>query len=192
VEVRFTSTAIDGVIVVELDLHVDERGGFARTYCDREFEAAGLPTAYPQCNLSVNHRAGTLRGLHFNAEPYCEAKLVRCVRGAIHDVVVDLRAGSPTLFQHVAIELTADNRLALFVPTGCAHGFETLEDSTDVFYQMSSSYVPSAARGIRWDDAALHIPWPVIPTVMSDADAGYPDLDPASFDLSTNLSTNHG
>jgi dTDP-4-dehydrorhamnose 3,5-epimerase len=181
--VRFSSTAIDGVVVVELDLHLDERGGFARTYCDREFEAAGLPTTYPQCNLSVNDRAGTLRGLHFNAEPYCEAKLVRCVRGAIHDVVVDLRVGSPTRFEHIAIDLTADNRLALFVPAGCAHGFETLEDSTDVFYQMSARYVPHAARGIRWNDAALGIVWPVDPTVISAADAGYPDLDPDSFDL---------
>jgi len=181
--VRFTSTAIEGVVVVELDLHLDERGGFARTYCDKEFSEAGLPTSFPQCNLSVNHRAGTLRGLHYNVEPHCEAKLVRCVRGSMHDVVVDLRTGSPTRFRHVGVDLTAGNGLALFVPAGLAHGFVTLEDATDVYYQMGAAYVPEAARGIRWDDPALGIDWPVTPTVMSARDAGYPDIDPATFDL---------
>lgn len=174
----------DGVVVIELESHVDDRGGFARAYCDKEFEDQGLPTDFPQCNLSINNRAGTLRGLHYNAEPEGESKLVRCVRGAIHDVVVDLRPDSATRFGHVAVELSADNRLALFVPAGFAHGFVTLTDQTDVYYHMGSHYRPDAARGLRWDDPALAIDWPIRPVVMSSADANYPDLDPDSFDLS--------
>lgn len=180
---EFHPTALDGLVVIDLEPHVDDRGAFARTFCEAEFAAAGLPTWFPQCNLSVNDAAGTLRGLHFNAEPFGESKLVRCVRGAIHDVVVDLRPGSPTRFEHVGIDLTAVNRRALFVPEGCAHGFVTLEDDTDVYYHMGAGYVPGAARGLRWDDPALGIQWPVEPTVMSAADAGYPDLDPATFTL---------
>jgi dTDP-4-dehydrorhamnose 3,5-epimerase len=180
---HFVPTDIDGVVVVELEPHVDDRGLFARTYCEDEFGAAGLPTRFPQCNLSVNDRAGTLRGMHFNVAPYGESKLVRCVRGAIHDVVVDLRPGSPTRLEHVAIELSADNQLALFVPEGCAHGFLTLADRTDVYYHMGSAYVPSAARGMRWNDPLLSIDWPIEPTAMSAADAAYPDLDPTRPDL---------
>lgn len=182
---RFEPTAIDGVVVIELDSHVDDRGAFARTFCEAEFAAAGLPVHFPQCNLSVNDRAGTLRGMHFNISPHGEAKLIRCVRGAVHDVVVDLRPDSPTRFRHVAVDLTADNRRALFVPGDFAHGFVTLADRTDVYYHMGSSYVPAAARGIRWDDPALGIAWPVEPTTMSAADAGYPDVDPTAFDLAT-------
>ncbi len=181
----FRPTPLAGVVVVELEQHRDERGAFARTFCADEFAASGLPVDFPQCNLSMNDRAGTLRGMHFNVEPHGEAKLVRCVRGALYDVVVDLRSGSATRFEHVAVELTANNRLALFVPAGFAHGFVTLEDATDVYYHMGSSYVPSAARGLRWNDPALAIEWPIEPTVMSAADEGYPDLDPASFDLAT-------
>jgi dTDP-4-dehydrorhamnose 3,5-epimerase len=121
--------------------------------------------------------------MHYNVEPYGESKLVRCVRGAIYDVVVDLRPGSPSRFQHVAVELSAGNRRALFVPAGFAHGFVTLTDATDVYYHMGSSYVPDAARGIRWDDPVLSIDWPVAPTTMSEADAQYPALDPEAFDL---------
>jgi dTDP-4-dehydrorhamnose 3,5-epimerase len=182
---RFVRTDIDGVVIVELNAHVDDRGAFARTFCADEFAAAGLPTQFPQCNLSINDRTGTLRGMHFNIEPHGESKLVRCVRGAIHDVVVDLRDGSPSRFHHLAVELTADNRRALFVPAGFAHGFLTLEDRTDVYYHMGSSYVPHAARGLRWNDPVLRIDWPMSPTAMSLADAHHPDLDPATFDLAT-------
>ena len=182
---RFVRTDIDGVVIVELDAHVDDRGAFARTFCADEFAAAALPTQFPQCNLSINDRAGTLRGMHFNAEPHGESKLVRCVRGAIHDVVVDLRDGSPSRFHHVAVDLTADNRRALFVPAGFAHGFLTLEDRTDVYYHMGSAHVPHAARGLRWNDPVLGIDWPMSPTTMSLADSQHPDLDPATFDLAT-------
>jgi dTDP-4-dehydrorhamnose 3,5-epimerase len=182
---KFRGTSIEGVVVIDLEAHADDRGAFARTFCEDEFAAHGLPTHYPQCNLSVNDRAGTMRGMHFNVDPHGESKVVRCVRGAIHDVVVDLRHGSPTRFEHVAVDLTADNRRALFVPAGFAHGFLTLTDDTDVYYHMGACYVPSAARGLRWDDPTLAIEWPMAPTTMSPADAGYADLDPATFDLAT-------
>jgi dTDP-4-dehydrorhamnose 3,5-epimerase len=180
---EFSSTTIEGVIVIDLELRTDDRGAFARTFCSEEFAAQGLPTWFPQCNVSVNDRAGTLRGMHFNLGPHGESKIVRCVRGAIHDVVVDLRPDSPTRFEHFAIDLTADNRRAVFVPADFAHGFITLEDKTDVYYQMGASYVPSAARGLRWDDPALAIVWPMVPVVMSQSDADYLDLDMATFDL---------
>lgn len=180
---QFRTTRLHGVVLVELEAHVDDRGSFARTYCDEEFARAGLPTSYPQCNLSVNDRTGTLRGMHFNVEPHGESKLVRCVRGAIHDVVVDLRTGSPTRFEHFGIDLTADNRRALYIPAGFAHGFLTLADTTDVYYHMGASYTPDAARGVRWDDPTLAIEWPFDPVVMSDADANLADLDPMTFDL---------
>jgi dTDP-4-dehydrorhamnose 3,5-epimerase len=181
--VQFVPSAIDGVVIVEWEPHRDQRGAFGRTFCAQEFEAEGLPTALPQCNLSVNDRVGTLRGLHFNQAPYGEAKLVRCVRGAIHDVVVDLRPGSATRFRHVGVDLTAHNRRALFIPADMAHGFVTLDDDTDVYYHMGSPYVPGVARGLRWDDPLLAIDWPIAPSVMSEADAGYPDLHPATFAL---------
>ena len=173
----FRELALAGSFLIELETHTDDRGAFARTFCADEFAAAGLPTEYPQCNLSVNDRSGTLRGMHYNVEPFGEDKLVRCVRGAIHDVIVDLRRDSPTRFRHVGIDLTADNRRALFVPAGFAHGFLTLEDATDVYYHMGARYRPDAARGFRWDDPAIGIGWPSLPAVMSDADAAHPDLD---------------
>jgi dTDP-4-dehydrorhamnose 3,5-epimerase len=182
---RFEPTTIDGVVIVEIEPNIDERGAFARTFCETEFAEAGLPTQFPQCNISINDRAGTLRGMHFNVAPHGESKLVRCVRGAIHDVVVDLRPGSRTRFRHVAVELSALNRRALFVPADFAHGFVTLEDRTDVYYHMGAVYVPNAARGLRWDDEALGISWPITPTVMSTADATYRDVDIATFDLGT-------
>jgi dTDP-4-dehydrorhamnose 3,5-epimerase len=184
---QFSPTPISGVTVIELEPRVDGRGAFARTFCVDEFASHGLPTDYPQCNLSVNIAAGTLRGMHYNAEPHGESKLVRCVRGAIYDVVVDLRPGSPTRFEHVGVELTADNRRALFVPVGCAHGFVTLADDSDVYYHMGSRYVASAARGLRWNDPALAIHWPLMPTTMSAADARYQDLDIETFDLASPL-----
>lgn len=171
-------TDLSGVFLVEIEPHVDERGAFARVFCEREFAAAGLSTRFPQCNLSINSRRGTLRGMHYNVAPYGEAKLVRCVRGAIHDVVVDLRADSPTRLKWLGIELSADNRRSLYIPPGFAHGFLTLADDTDVYYHMGEFYRPEAARGFRWDDPSVGIAWPNPPTVMSAADRAYPDLDP--------------
>jgi dTDP-4-dehydrorhamnose 3,5-epimerase len=180
--VRFRPTPLEGAFLVELEPHVDERGFFARTFCEREFTEQGLPAHFPQCNLSRNARAGTLRGLHYNAAPHREAKLVRCVSGAIWDVVVDLRAGSPSRLAWFGAELTAARGEAMFVPEGFAHGFVTLADGADVFYQMSACYVPGAARGLRWNDPRLGIAWPRAPEVISDRDRDYPDFDPASFD----------
>ena len=142
---RFTETRLPGAWLVDLEPHVDDRGFFARACCEREFAVHGLATRYPQINMSLNTRALTLRGMHYQAAPYREAKLVRCMAGAIHDVIVDLRAGSQTRYQWVGAELTACNRRALYVPPGCAHGFLTLQDDAEVLYQMGEFYVPEAA-----------------------------------------------
>ncbi|MGH7286854.1 MAG: dTDP-4-dehydrorhamnose 3,5-epimerase family protein, partial [Myxococcota bacterium] len=148
----FHTTPLADACVVELDPHVDERGLFARSFCAREFAAQGLPTHYPQANISWNREAHTLRGLHWQAAPHAEAKLVRCTAGAIHDVIVDLRRGSPTCLGWFGIELSASNRKALYVPEGFAHGFLTLTDESEVSYWMSESFAPEAARGLRFDD----------------------------------------
>jgi dTDP-4-dehydrorhamnose 3,5-epimerase len=174
--VRFSTTDIPGVAIIDLELREDDRGFFARTFCREEFLAAGLEPLVEQCNLSFNHRAGTLRGMHLQVDPAPEAKLVRCTRGAIVDIIVDLREGSPTRLQHVAVELTADNRRALYVPPYFAHGYQTLEDSTEVAYQVSGAYVPGTERGLRYDDPALGLPWPVPVTVVSDKDRAWPLL----------------
>jgi dTDP-4-dehydrorhamnose 3,5-epimerase len=179
---RFEETRLAGAYVVDLEPRTDDRGFFARAFCEREFEAHGLPGRFPQCNLSRNDRAGTLRGMHFQAAPHREAKLVRAVRGAIFDVIVDIRAGSPTFLQWLGVELTADSGRALFVPEGFAHGFLTLVDGTDVFYQMSEFYRSEGARGLRWNDPRLRIAWPRAPESMAERDASYPDFDPATFD----------
>jgi dTDP-4-dehydrorhamnose 3,5-epimerase len=177
--VRITPTALPGPVVVELDLLSDERGFFARTFDRAAFVEAGLEPAVEQCNASYNHLAGTLRGMHVQLAPSPEAKLVRCTRGAIHDVVVDVRPGSPTWGQHVAVELTAENRKALYVPPFFAHGYLTLVDATEVTYQVSSAYTPGAERGLRHDDPALGIDWPVPITTVSAKDAAWPLLDDA-------------
>jgi dTDP-4-dehydrorhamnose 3,5-epimerase len=180
--VRFTELALPDACLVELDRHEDERGFFARAFCEREFAQHGLPTRFPQCNLSRNLRRGTLRGMHHQAAPHQEAKLVRCVAGAIHDMIVDLRPSSPTCLRWVGVDLTARAGAALYVPPGFAHGFLTLEDATDVFYQMGEFHVPEAARGFRWNDPALSITWPFEPVLMSERDRGYPDFDVSRFD----------
>jgi dTDP-4-dehydrorhamnose 3,5-epimerase len=154
----------------------DERGFFARSFCGREFADHGLDSSFVQCNISYNARAGTLRGMHYQQEPHAEAKVVRCTAGAIYDVIVDLRPGSATLRQWFGIELTADNRRALFVPRGFAHGFQTLVDRSEVFYQMSAFFHGPSARGIRWDDPALGIRWPLAEPILSDKDQSYPLL----------------
>jgi dTDP-4-dehydrorhamnose 3,5-epimerase len=157
---RFIETPLNGAWVIDLDLLGDERGWFARTFDAAEFAARGLNPAVVQCNASFNARRGTLRGMHYQAEPHGESKLVRCVRGSIFDVAVDLRGGSPTLRRWHGVELSADNRLAFYIPPGLAHGFQTLSDDAEVLYQMGHPYVPEAARGVRWDDPAFAIDWP--------------------------------
>jgi dTDP-4-dehydrorhamnose 3,5-epimerase len=179
---RFETAPLRGAWIIDLDRHVDERGFFARTFCAREFAEHGLPATFPQSNLSRNARAGTLRGMHFNTAAQVESKIVRCARGAIHDVIIDLRADSSTYRRWFAVELTADSGRALFVPEGFAHGFVTLVDDTDVEYQMGAFYAPEAARGLRWDDPAIGVEWPRPPTVISSRDATYPDFDPAVLD----------
>jgi dTDP-4-dehydrorhamnose 3,5-epimerase len=158
--VIFTETKLKGAFVIEPERIEDERGFFARTFCEREFEARGLNARVAQCSISFNRKKGTLRGMHYQVAPHEEAKLVRCTRGAIYDVIIDLRADSPTFRQWVAVELTEDNRRMLYIPEGFAHGFQTLEDNTEVFYQISEFYHPESARGVRWDDPAFGIDWP--------------------------------
>lgn len=169
-------TAIDGAAIIDLEEHSDDRGFFARTFCRDEFAAAGLQNVVDQSNLSFNHRAGTVRGMHFQIAPHPEAKLVRCIRGAIVDMIVDMRPGSPTRLQHVAVELSADNRRALYVPPYFAHGYQTLVDGTEVMYQVSGSYEPTAERGLRHDDPQLGLDWPLPVSVISAKDASWPLL----------------
>lgn len=179
---RFQETRLPGAYVVELEQRKDDRGFFARCFCEREFAERGLPTRFPQANLSHNSRSGTLRGMHYQAAPHRESKLVRCVAGAIFDVIVDLRPDSRMRLKSFAVELSAENGRALFVPEGFAHGFLTLTDNADVFYQMGEFYQPDGSRGIRYNDPLLDIVWPSDPTTISERDATYPDFDPASFD----------
>jgi dTDP-4-dehydrorhamnose 3,5-epimerase len=173
---RYVRTPLDGVVVLEPDPFEDERGLFARTWDADQARGQGLDTRLSQCSTSFNRRRGTLRGLHYQVPPSAESKLVRCTRGSVYDVAVDLRNESPTRLRWYATELTADNRRGLYIPEGCAHGFVTLVDDAEVFYQISAPYVPEAARVVRWDDPAFQIEWPVTPTVMSARDASCPDL----------------
>jgi dTDP-4-dehydrorhamnose 3,5-epimerase len=170
---QFIPTKLEGVWVIEPQPHQDSRGLFARTYCAREFGEQGLADTFVQCNTSWNAGKGTVRGLHYQLPPSSEVKLVRCTTGALWDVIVDLRPNSPTYFQHAGIELTATNRLALYIPEMFAHGFQTLEDGTEVFYQMSEFYAPKLARGIRYDDPKLGIQWPLPITSISDHDLSW-------------------
>ena len=173
---RFRPTPLEGACVVELEPREDERGLFARTFCAEEFAAAGLETSFAQCNVSFNVMRGTLRGLHWQASPHEEVKLVRCTRGAVWDVIVDLRAGSPTLHRWFGVELDQDSRRAVYVPRGFAHGFQTLTDAAEVFYQMSVPYQPAAARGARYDDPRLAIEWPLSSPNVSARDARWPSV----------------
>lgn len=175
----FHETVLPGAFRIELEQLEDERGFFARSFCAAEFEAHGLNPACPQCNISYNRRKGTLRGLHFQRSPHQEAKLVRCTRGIIHDVILDLRPESPTYRRHAAVELSAENHQMLYVPEGLAHGFQTLTDHAEVFYQMSSAFVPGVGDGVRYDDPAFGIAWPLPVTAISDRDRTYPDFAPA-------------
>jgi dTDP-4-dehydrorhamnose 3,5-epimerase len=176
---HFIETGLAGAYVVDVEPVVDERGLFARSWCTREFEAHGLNPRLVQCSVSLNHRAGTLRGMHYQVAPHQEAKLVRCTQGALYDVIVDLRPESRTYLAHFGTELTASNHRALYVPEGFAHGYLTLADESEVFYQMSEFYAPSAARGVRWNDPAIAINWPAPVVIMSDRDKNFPDFEPA-------------
>jgi dTDP-4-dehydrorhamnose 3,5-epimerase len=176
--VKLAALGIPGAFLVELEPARDARGFFARTFCAREFAAAGLDGRLAQTSLSWNPRRGTLRGLHYQAEPHAEAKLVRCVRGTIYDLLVDVRPESHIFRQHLAIELSAEARNAVYIPAGVAHGFLTLTDDCEVHYAMSEFFVPEAARGVRWNDPAFGIVLPEPVRVISPRDAGYPDLLP--------------
>ena len=172
----FTPTPAAGAVVIEPERLEDERGFFARSFCTREFEAHGLNPRVAQCNISFNRKRGTLRGLHFQRPPHAEARLVRCTSGALYDVIVDLRPSSPAFRRYFGVELSARNRAMLYVPEGCAHGFQTLEDDTEVLYQMSHHYVPEAARGVRWNDPVVGIKWPAAEArIISERDRAWPD-----------------
>jgi len=170
---KFLPTPLAGAYVLELDRLEDERGFFARSFCQEEFRKRGLRAAIAQCNVSWNRRRGTLRGLHFQAAPHEEAKVVRCTSGAIWDVMVDLRESSATRLGWHAVELGAENRRALYLPEGFAHGFQTLADDSEVLYLMSESYYPELARGVRWDDPRLGIKWPLPDPILSQRDRSY-------------------
>jgi dTDP-4-dehydrorhamnose 3,5-epimerase len=175
---KFTETKLKGAYVIELDEIGDSRGFFARSWCQEEFATMGLNSNLVQCNISFNLHEGTLRGMHYQIAPYEEAKLVRCTAGAIHDVIIDLRPSSETYKMWVAIELTAKNRKGLYIPEGIAHGFQTLEDYSEVFYQMSEFYHSESARGVKWDDLAFSINWPPCSSrVISDRDLGYANFE---------------
>jgi dTDP-4-dehydrorhamnose 3,5-epimerase len=178
----FRPTRLGGAVVIELERQADERGFFARAFCEREFAEHGLPTRFPQCNLSCNVHASTLRGMHYQAAPHAEGKLVRCIAGTIFDVIVDLRPASPTRYEWLGVALSAESGRALFVPKGFAHGFVTLSGGANVFYHMDESYVPGVARGFRWNDPRFGIEWPVAPAVITERDATYADFDPRDFD----------
>jgi dTDP-4-dehydrorhamnose 3,5-epimerase len=175
----FQETLLKGVFTIDLEPQGDDRGMFARSYCSREFVAHGLNPRVVQCNVSYNRYRGTLRGMHHQQHPHAEAKLIRCVRGALFDVAVDIRPDSPTAGQWTAAELRAEpgrpSRM-LYIPEGCAHGFLTLEDDTEIVYQMSEFYAPEAQRGFRWNDPQFAIAWPESPRIMSDRDRSYPDF----------------
>jgi dTDP-4-dehydrorhamnose 3,5-epimerase len=174
----FDPTPLPGVVVVRPERHVDGRGYFARTWAPDEMESNGLSSRVAQCSTSYNEKAGTLRGLHYQRPPYAEAKLVRCVRGRVFDVALDIRPGSRTFGRWIAAELDAAGGAALYIPEGFAHGYITLEDHSEVFYMISAPYTPAAAGGVRWDDPLFAIEWPRAPAVINERDATYPDFTP--------------
>jgi dTDP-4-dehydrorhamnose 3,5-epimerase len=174
--VLFSETAVPGVWIVTPEPKEDFRGFFARTWCDREFAAVGICEQWVQSSISFNKKKGTLRGMHYQRPPYAEAKLIRCTMGRIHDVVLDLRRDTPTFKRHIVIELSAMNRNMVYIPHGLAHGFQTLEDDTEVLYQMSEFYAPGHDAGVRWNDPAFGIVWPESDPILSERDSSYPDF----------------
>lgn len=175
---KFIETPLEGVYLIELEPVHDERGFFARTWCKEEFQEHGLNPNLAQCSLSFNKKKGTLRGMHYQCEPHQEAKLVRCCAGAIYDVVLDLRRGSQTFGKWFAAELSTSDQKTLYIPEGCAHGFQSLEDASTVFYQISESYHPESARGVRWNDPLFCIKWPITTPILSERDRSFADYRP--------------
>jgi dTDP-4-dehydrorhamnose 3,5-epimerase len=175
----FSETPLEGAYVIELEKHADERGFFARVFCEQEFSEHGLSSHFVQVNNSLGEARGTLRGLHYQLAPKAEVKLVRCIRGAFYDVIVDLRKNSPTFCRHFGLELTADNRKMLYVPKGFAHGFITVKPDTEALYFVDEFYAPEFERGLRWNDPRLGIDWPIPPSVISGKDRNHPDFAPA-------------
>lgn len=176
--ISFKETKLKGAFVIEPEKFADQRGFFARGFSQQEFLDHGLRGTFVEAGISFNHRKHTVRGMHFQAGTNAQAKLVRCTRGRIFDAMIDLRPGSPTYKQWFALELTAENRLMLYIPEGCAHGFQTLDDESEVFYQLSQTYAPASERGVRWNDPAFGITWPVTENViMNDRDRNYPDFE---------------
>ena len=180
---KITALKLEGSFLIDLDCISDERGYFARVWCRKEFADAGIPASFVQASTSHTARRGSVRGMHYQGPPSKEGKLLRCTRGAIHDVIVDIRPSSATFLQHFAVELSRRNRLALYVPEGFAHGFQTLTDEVDVFYEMTDEYRPDLADGFRYDDPLLAFEWPLEVAVISDRDATYPDITPERFSL---------
>jgi dTDP-4-dehydrorhamnose 3,5-epimerase len=178
IALRFTELSLQGAYLVEIEPRADERGFFARTFCEDEFAAAGLVSRFPQASISYNARRGTVRGMHFQAAPHEETKLVRCLAGAVHDVIVDLRPASPTYRRSIGLELSAQNRSALYIPRGVAHGFQSLADDSELLYMIDVNYVAEAARGVRWNDPFIDVSWPDPIEVIADRDASFPDWQP--------------
>ncbi len=176
----FTETKLKGAFIIDLDLREDHRGAFARTFCAKEFEEHGLKPSVAQCNLSFNYKAGTLRGMHYQVPPAAETKLVRCTKGAIYDVIIDMRPDSPTFMQHIGVELTADNHRSLYIPEMFAHGYQALTDGAEVVYQVGEFYTPGYERGLRYDDPAFGIEWPMPITVISEKDAAWALYEPVA------------
>ena len=175
---QFTELSLSGAYLVDIQPQADERGFFARTFCEHEFAAAGLVSRFPQASVSYNARRGTVRGMHFQAAPHEETKLVRCLVGAVYDVIVDLRPVSPTYRRSIGLELSAQNRSALYIPKGFAHGFQSLMDNSELLYMIDVGYVADAARGVRWNDPFIDVKWPEPIEVIADRDNSFPDWRP--------------
>lgn len=175
----FNETKLPGVFEISIEPEFDTRGFFARSWCQKEFEAHGLNAKSVQCSISFNTKKGTLRGMHYQDAPFAESKIVRCTQGAIYDVIIDLRPGSTSFKNWIGVVLSSAQRNMIYIPEGCAHGFLTLEDDTELFYQMSEFYHPELSRGVRWNDPAFHVVWPSDVEVISERDASYPDFEPS-------------
>ncbi len=177
----FEKTDFDGVYLITIEKHEDERGFFARSWDKNEFELNGLNSKLTQCNISLNHKKGTLRGMHYQTEPHQEAKLIRCTRGSLLDVIIDLRISSKSYKKWLNVELNEENYKMLYVPEGFAHGFQTLEDNTEVFYQMTQNYMPNSTNGIRWNDPVFNIIWPIKKPILSEKDQKFFDFNQKDF-----------
>ena len=174
---KFTETPVQGAYLINLDRKGDDRGFFARVFCRNEFQTQGLSAEFVQVNNSLSADKGTLRGMHYQLPPHAETKVIRCIRGSLYDVVLDLREGSPTFGQSFGAELSAENRCMMYCPKGCAHGFLTLTDDVEAFYFVDAFYAPESERGVRWNDPAFNIEWPFEPVVISDKDRNHPDFE---------------